>query len=113
MLNTRTLGSQGLTVSELGLGLMGMTQAYGTSEERDERESIATIHRAVELLGRGAAGPLFVVVAATLLLIGVGIHNAWDTVTYLTLTRLRSLAPESEPTPLRRDVHGTRGRHRR
>ncbi|MGI8546217.1 MAG: aldo/keto reductase [Gemmatimonadaceae bacterium] len=49
MLNTRTLGSQGLTVSELGLGLMGMTQAYGTPEERDERESIATIHRAIEL----------------------------------------------------------------
>jgi aryl-alcohol dehydrogenase-like predicted oxidoreductase len=49
MLPTRTLGSQGLTVSALGLGLMGMTQAYGTPEERDERESIATIHRAIEL----------------------------------------------------------------
>ncbi|MBV9775134.1 MAG: aldo/keto reductase [Gemmatimonadetes bacterium] len=49
MLNTRTLGTQGLTVSEIGLGLMGMSQAYGTAEERDERESIATIHRAVEL----------------------------------------------------------------
>ena len=49
MLTTRTLGSNGLTVSALGLGLMGMTQAYGTAEERDERESIATIHRAIEL----------------------------------------------------------------
>ena len=49
MLPTRTLGSQGLTVSALGLGLMGMTQAYGTPEERDEHESIATIHRAIEL----------------------------------------------------------------
>jgi aryl-alcohol dehydrogenase-like predicted oxidoreductase len=49
MLPTRTLGSQGLTVSEIGLGLMGMSQAYGTAEERDERESIATIHRAIEL----------------------------------------------------------------
>jgi aryl-alcohol dehydrogenase-like predicted oxidoreductase len=49
MLTTRTLGTQGLTVSSLGLGLMGMTQAYGTAEERDERESIATIHRAIEL----------------------------------------------------------------
>jgi aryl-alcohol dehydrogenase-like predicted oxidoreductase len=49
MLATRTLGSHGLTVSALGLGLMGMTQAYGTPEERDERESIATIHRAIEL----------------------------------------------------------------
>ena len=48
MLATRTLGSQGLTVSALGLGCMGMSQAYGTAEERDERESIATIHRALE-----------------------------------------------------------------
>src|SRR5450759_1676630 len=49
MLTSRTLGTQGLTVSALGLGLMGMSHAYGTPEERDERESIATIHRAVEL----------------------------------------------------------------
>src|SRR5687768_7171194 len=49
MLTTRTLGTQGLTVSSLGLGLMGMSQAYGTAEERDERESVATIHRAIEL----------------------------------------------------------------
>jgi len=49
MLETRTLGTQGLTVSSIGLGLMGMSQAYGTAEERDDRESIATIHRAVEL----------------------------------------------------------------
>ena len=49
MLPTRTLGTQGLTVSAIGLGLMGMTQAYGTAEERNDRESIATIHRALEL----------------------------------------------------------------
>jgi len=49
MLSTRTLGSQGLTVSALGLGCMGMSQSYGSPEERDERESIATIHRAIEL----------------------------------------------------------------
>src|SRR5215218_7212654 len=49
MLTTRTLGTQGLTVSSIGLGLMGMSHAYGAPEERDERESIATIHRAVEL----------------------------------------------------------------
>jgi aryl-alcohol dehydrogenase-like predicted oxidoreductase len=49
MLTTRTLGTQGLTVSALGLGCMGMSQSYGTAEERDERESIATIHRALEL----------------------------------------------------------------
>jgi len=49
MLTTRNLGSQGLTVSSLGLGLMGMSHAYGSADERDERESIATIHRAIEL----------------------------------------------------------------
>ena len=49
MLPTRKLGTQGLTVSAIGLGLMGMSQSYGTPEERDERESIATIHRAIEL----------------------------------------------------------------
>jgi aryl-alcohol dehydrogenase-like predicted oxidoreductase len=49
MLTTRKLGKQGLTVSSLGLGLMGMTQSYGTPEERDEHESIATIRRAIEL----------------------------------------------------------------
>ena len=49
MLTKRTLGAQGLAVSSLGLGLMGMTQSYGTPEERDEHESIATIQRAIEL----------------------------------------------------------------
>ena len=49
MLPTRTLGTQGLTVSAIGLGLMGMSQSYGSPEERDERESIATIRRALEL----------------------------------------------------------------
>jgi aryl-alcohol dehydrogenase-like predicted oxidoreductase len=33
----------------MGLGLMGMSQSYGAPEERDERESIATIRRAIEL----------------------------------------------------------------
>lgn len=52
MLTARTLGPQGLTVSAVSLGCMGMSQSYGTPEERDERderESIATIHRALEL----------------------------------------------------------------
>lgn len=49
MLTQRALGCAGLTVSALGLGLMGMSAAYGTAEERDEDESIATIHRAIEL----------------------------------------------------------------
>lgn len=45
----RRLGTQGLEVSALGLGLMSMSMSYGTAEERDEGESIATIHRAIEL----------------------------------------------------------------
>src|SRR4051812_34164256 len=46
LMKTRKLGSQGLVVSELGLGCMGMSEFYGT---RDDAESIATIHRALEL----------------------------------------------------------------
>jgi aryl-alcohol dehydrogenase-like predicted oxidoreductase len=42
----RKLGSQGLVVSELGLGCMGMSEFYGPG---DEAESIATLHRALEL----------------------------------------------------------------
>ncbi len=42
----RKLGSQGLEVSEIGLGCMGMSDFYG---EADENEAIATIHRALDL----------------------------------------------------------------
>ncbi len=45
-MQTRKLGRQGLTVSALGLGCMGMSQSYGAA---DERESLATIDRALEL----------------------------------------------------------------
>ncbi|AYY11728.1 aldo/keto reductase [Actinobacteria bacterium YIM 96077] len=45
-LPTRTLGRSGLTVSTLGLGCMGMSEFYGT---RDDAESIATIHHALDL----------------------------------------------------------------
>jgi len=45
-METRTLGKEGLRVSALGLGCMGMSEFYGTA---DEGEAIATVHRALEL----------------------------------------------------------------
>src|SRR6201986_1226700 len=45
-MDQRTLGSQGLTVSAEGLGCMGMSEFYGTT---DEAEATATIHHALEL----------------------------------------------------------------
>ena len=45
-MQTRTLGRNGPTVSGLGLGCMGMSEFYGA---HDDAESIATIHRALEL----------------------------------------------------------------
>jgi aryl-alcohol dehydrogenase-like predicted oxidoreductase len=36
-------------VSAIGLGLMSMSMSYGTAEDRNEAESIATIHRAIDL----------------------------------------------------------------
>ncbi|MEP7220190.1 MAG: aldo/keto reductase, partial [Bacteroidota bacterium] len=46
-MNTRALGNQGLRVSELGLGCMGMSWAYGAPGS--EEESIRVLHRATEL----------------------------------------------------------------
>ena len=45
-MNRRKLGAQGLEVSALGLGCMGMSDFYGKA---DEAESVATIHRALDL----------------------------------------------------------------
>src|SRR5215469_10951567 len=46
MLPKRRLGKQGLEVTALGLGCLGMSQSYGPA---DEEESIATLHRALDL----------------------------------------------------------------
>lgn len=45
-MKSRKLGSQGLTVSALGLGCSGMTSDYGV---RDDVESVATLHHAIDL----------------------------------------------------------------
>ena len=45
-MNTRTLGKNGPKTSAMGLGCMGMSEFYGG---RDDKESTATIHRALEL----------------------------------------------------------------
>src|ERR1700759_3385319 len=46
MIDQRPIGTQGLTASAQGLGCMGMSEFYGPG---DDDESIATIHRALEL----------------------------------------------------------------
>lgn len=45
-MNTKPLGSQGLSASALGLGCMGMSEFYGAA---NDEESLKTLHRAVEL----------------------------------------------------------------
>ena len=45
-MKTRKLGRSGLAVSAMGLGCMGMSEFYGA---RDDAESVATIHRALDL----------------------------------------------------------------
>src|SRR5277367_2230686 len=46
VMDQRKLGRQGLTVPALGLGCMGMSEFYSG---RDDRESLATLDRALEL----------------------------------------------------------------
>ncbi|HEX9105940.1 MAG TPA: hypothetical protein VF832_01900 [Longimicrobiales bacterium] len=65
----------------------------------------AAVLLAALLLGQGA-GPLYLVAAATLLLLCAGIHNSWDTVTYLTIAvvqgaqrRGEAARPAPSPSP--------------
>lgn len=69
----------------------------------------AAVLLAAMFLHNGAEAALFVVGAATLLLLFIGIHNAWDTVTFLTLNALRGTPIQRESAPPRR-AHGRRRR---
>jgi len=48
-ITTRALGTQGLRVSAIGLGCMGMSEFYGEAADRDEANGIRVLHRALEL----------------------------------------------------------------
>ena len=71
----------------------------------------ATVLVATWLETDGAEGPLFAIAGATLLLVCVGIHNAWDTVTFLPLHALAD--PDGGPAPPQRDAPRARARRRR
>jgi aryl-alcohol dehydrogenase-like predicted oxidoreductase len=105
----RRLGAQGLLVSAMGLGCMGMNDAYGAA---DENESIATIHRALDLgmtffdtaeqygpyeneslLGRALGGRRHEVVLATKF--GFRIENG------------ETVGMDSRPEQIRRAVEGS------
>src|SRR5260370_11447252 len=100
MFPTRALGQQGLVVSALGLGCMGMSQSYGPA---DEQESIATIHRAIEL------GMRFLDTANVYgdghneRLVGHAIADRREKV--ILPTQFRLVAEELGPRPGRRPAH--------
>ncbi len=93
-MNQRTLGD-GLSVSALGLGCMGMSAFYGTT---DEGEAIATIHRAIEL------GVTFLDTAEMYgpntneELLGKALAGRRDEVTIATKFGIRSAATPENPT---------------
>jgi aryl-alcohol dehydrogenase-like predicted oxidoreductase len=112
----RRLGSPGLAVSALGLGCMGMSAFYGTT---DEREAIATIQRAIEL------GVTFLDTAEMYgpytneELVGRAVAGRRDEVVIATKFGIRHAPTESEPTRrvidgspenVRRAVEGSLGR---
>ena len=68
----------------------------------------ATLAYAGIRLTQGSADALFIVGGSVLLLVFIGIHNAWDTVTYITVERARE-RKASGPMP-RKDVWSRKAR---
>lgn len=109
-LERRALGSQGLEVSALGLGCMGMSQSYG---QADEAESLATLHRALEL------GCNFFDTAEVYgphhneELLGKAFHDRRDKVIIATkfgfkfVDGKKTHTPDSRPESIRRAVEGS------
>ena len=58
--------------------------------------SYGVVFTSAIVIGHQAAWPLFALAAATLLLVCIGIHNAWDTVTFLTLRAVKADAKTKE-----------------
>jgi aryl-alcohol dehydrogenase-like predicted oxidoreductase len=106
-MDTRALGTQGLTVSAQGLGCMGMSQSYG---EADEATSLATLHRALELGVRfwdtanvyGDAGPGGFGANERLLAQVLAEHR--DEVTVATKMGIEGIAPQG---PVRFRIDGS------
>jgi hypothetical protein len=73
----------------------------------------AAVLAAVVLLGRDTVVALFAVAASTLLLVCVGIHNAWDTVIYLTVGAMQRAATPGRPAAAPRSEPKARGKRRR
>ena len=69
----------------------------------------AAVMVAALFLHRGAEGPLFAVGTATLLLLCVAIHNAWDTITYFTINAVRGVPPQGDAAPAPENVASMSG----
>jgi hypothetical protein len=69
----------------------------------------ALVHAGWAMVAHGSAGTLYEVGAATLLLVFIGIHNAWDTVMYITVVGLPEPAPASLPAAPAREAAAPHG----
>ena len=92
-MNTRKLGTQGLVTPPLGLGCMGMSDFYGPS---DERESLATIDRALELGINFLDTADMYGIGSNEELVGRAIHGRRDR--FLVATKFGNVRDRNDPT---------------